>query len=175
MLKWALIIVGVFAAIVMLPIVIGLFLPQSHTASSQIMLNQPADSVWKVIRDFEGYGQWWPNVKSVERTERGGTEVWIQRDLRNQSMPFEVVESSAPNRLVTRIVDDGLPFGGTWTYEVDTASSGSTVTVTEDGEVYNPLFRTISRFVMGHHGTMDGYLRALGQHFGEDVQPMHID
>ncbi len=175
MLKWALIIVGVLAALVVLPILIGLFLPQGHSASSSITIRQPQDSVWKVIRNLEGYAAWWPNIKSVERVERGGREVWMQRDKRNQPLPLEVLESVPPSRMVTKIADDNLPFGGTWTYEVVDVPEGSIVTVTEDGEVYNPLFRTISRFVMGHHATMDSYLRALGQQFGENVEPTHIN
>ena len=31
----------------------------------------------------------------------------------------------------------------------------------EDGEVYNVIFRFMSRFVLGHYATMDGYLRNL--------------
>lgn len=174
MLRLVLIITGALVAIIMLPILIGLFLPQHHHAASTVVLKQPPDSVWKVIRNFGAYAEWWPNVKSVERSDRGDTEVWIQRDKHNQPMPLAVVESAAPTRLVTRIADDKLPFGGTWTYEIAAAPAGSKITVTEDGEIYNPLFRTVSRFVMGYHGTMDGYLRALGRRLGEDVEPRHV-
>ena len=44
----------------------------------------------------------------------------------------------------------------------------------EDGEVYNPIFRFVSRFVMGHHATMDRYLRNLGRKFGGEQQPVHV-
>jgi hypothetical protein len=63
---------------------------------------------------------------------------------------------------VTRIADPHLPFGGTWTYEVAPAvGGGSTLTITENGEVYNLVFRFISRFVMGYTATIDRYLEAL--------------
>jgi hypothetical protein len=35
--------------------------------------------------------------------------------------------------------------------------------ITEDGEVYNPVFRFVSRFVMGHTATMDKYLADVGK------------
>ena len=35
--------------------------------------------------------------------------------------------------------------------------------ITENGEVYNPLFRFMSRFVFGHTATIDKYLEDLGQ------------
>ena len=45
------------------------------------------------------------------------------------------------------------------------------VTITEHGEVYNPIFRFISKYIMGHNGTMDAYLTALGMKFGTPVVP----
>ena len=43
--------------------------------------------------------------------------------------------------------------------------------MTERGEVKHPLFRVISRFVIGHTRTIDGYLRDLAASFGEDAEP----
>ncbi len=40
------------------------------------------------------------------------------------------------------------------------APNGTTLTITEDGEVYNPIFRFMSRFVFGHEATMATYLSA---------------
>ncbi len=175
MIKWVLILGGILATLVIVPIVIGMLLPQSHVASSSITLEQSPDTVWAVIRNFDGYPDWWSFVQGMERRDsESGAEIWLQTDQRGQVMPYEVLESVAPERLVTKIADDNLPFGGTWTYLVDPSNGGSRVTITEDGEVYNPFFRFVSRFVMGHHGTMDGYLKALGRHLGEDVNPVHI-
>jgi hypothetical protein len=44
------------------------------------------------------------------------------------------------------------------------------VRITENGEVYNPLFRFVSRYVIGHNRTIDAYLRALGQATGQEVR-----
>jgi hypothetical protein len=62
---------------------------------------------------------------------------------------------------VSRIADKKLPFGGTWTYELKAADRGTALTIREDGEVYNPVFRFVSRYVFGHYATLDGYLKAL--------------
>ena len=43
--------------------------------------------------------------------------------------------------------------------------------MTERGEVKHPLFRVISRFVIGHTRTIDGYLRDLAASFGENAEP----
>jgi hypothetical protein len=87
---------------------------------------------------------------------------------------FETVESTAPTGLVTRIADLSLPFGGSWTYELEPDGDGCVVTVTEHGQVRNPAFRFMSRFVLGHTATIDGYLTALGTRFGEQVEPGEV-
>jgi hypothetical protein len=61
-------------------------------------------------------------------------------------------------------------FGGTWTIAIDTVlPSGSSVTITEDGWVANPIFRIVSRFVMGHHATMDGMLKKIAAGLNEQA------
>jgi hypothetical protein len=77
-----------------------------------------------------------------------------------------------PRRLIGRIADPSLPFGGSWTYDVVREGAGSRVMITEDGVVRNPVFRFMSRFVFGHHATQEAYLRALGRKFGHDATPV---
>ncbi len=173
--KWLLIAALILLAFVVVPVIVGYALPRDHVASSSISLGRSPDSVWAVVRDFAGYGNWWGYVERMERQQEGDREVWLQYDTRNQMIPYEVMESVPPRRLVTRIVDDGLPFGGTWTYEIGASQAGSTVTITEDGQIHNPIFRLVSRWVLGYHATMDGYLTALGERFGETVTPVHLD
>ena len=63
--------------------------------------------------------------------------------------------------MVTRIADPHLPFGGTWTYEIAPTATGSSLTITENGEIYNPVFRFIARYIQGYTATIDNYLKAL--------------
>jgi hypothetical protein len=50
--------------------------------------------------------------------------------------------------------------------------AGSRVRITERGEVYNPVFRFMSRFVMGHSATARAYLMSLGRKYGAEVAPV---
>jgi hypothetical protein len=36
--------------------------------------------------------------------------------------------------------------------------------------VGNPIFRFVSRYVMGHHATMDGMLKEVAKKFGEQPE-----
>ena len=87
--------------------------------------------------------------------------MWRESDQHGQKITFEAMESIPPRRLVTRIADGNLPFGGSWTYESAPSGEGCSVTSTEEGEVYNPIYRFVSRFVLGHTATLEAYLKAL--------------
>ncbi len=38
---------------------------------------------------------------------------------------------------------------------------GSELTIVEEGEVYSPLFRFVSKFIIGQASTVEKYLKAL--------------
>jgi hypothetical protein len=79
-------------------------------------------------------------------------------------MPLETVERRENERLVRKIADPKLPFGGVWIIELERDGSGTTVvTVTEDGEVYNPFFRLISRYFVDQSASIEEYLDGLSK------------
>lgn len=173
--KWVVMIGGGALALVALITLIGAFVPREHRATSTVVLHQPVDSVWKVVRDLGGVPAWWPEIKeSVRLPDKDGHEVWRQK-MSGWDVPLIVIESTAPRRLLTQIdTSAGGAFGGTWTYELTPDSgAGTKISVTEAGWIGNPIFRTLSRFVFGYYGSLDGYLRALGKRFGETVEPVH--
>src|SRR5262245_1052169 len=157
--KWILIGAFVLAGVLIVVVVIGALLPKQHVASRSITLNASPEAVWSLI---SGPPTWRPDVKSYEELPpHDGHRMWRETDKHGQTITYEAVESSAPRHLVTKIADPKLPFGGTWTYEITQNGAGSSLTITENGEVYNPVFRFVSRFVMGHTATIDAYLKAL--------------
>jgi hypothetical protein len=114
----------------------GAALPTAHVASRSRRLSARPDIVWGLINDPVATKGWGDDAKT------------------------EVVEQDAPRLLVTKIVGESA-YGGTWTFEIaPDGHEASTVTITERGEVYNPLFRLVSR-VMGPTRTIDGYLAKL--------------
>jgi hypothetical protein len=94
---------------------------------------------------LQGYPAWWPE----------------------NDVNVEVVEAVPPSRFVTRIVGESA-FGGTWTMEIVPTPTGSRLTITERGEIYNPIFRTLARFVFGYTSTMDACLEAVRKRLSSD-------
>ena len=143
--KWALLVVAGLAALAAIVAIVGAALPRNHVASRTLTTRRPPDDVWKLVADPA-----------------------FAKDASGQDIPVETVESVPPRKLVTRIADPSLPFGGSWTFVIQPAPAGSTLTITEDGYVSNVIFRFVSKFVMGHHGSIDTYLRHVAKRFDEE-------
>jgi hypothetical protein len=75
-----------------------------------------------------------------------------------------------PRKVVTRIDDPDLQFGGSWTFRIDPAPGGSELTITENGEIRNAIFRALARLAFGYESAMNDYLKSLGRKFGETVE-----
>lgn len=167
-------VVGILTALVIvgvgLVVLVGRSLPVDHEVTCTVRLNQPAQAVWDVITGIDELPTWRPGLKKVERLPNDdGAVRWREFD-RQGNVAYEITAADPPKRLVTRITDTGLPYGGTWTWTLEPQADGRTLLrVTENGQIYNLLFRVISRFVVGHATTMRKILAALAAHFGESA------
>jgi len=168
-------VLGILAVLVALVGCVAWFgarLPVAHVATRSIVLPVPPDTVFAAITNFASTPSWRPDVQRVDLVADGpGGHPRFTEISRSGSLTMEVALVEPPARLVTRIVGDDLPFGGAWSYRIDPDGPGSRVTITEHGEVYNPVFRFISRYVMGHATTLETYLKALGAWYGVDAAP----
>jgi uncharacterized protein YndB with AHSA1/START domain len=170
--KWALIVIGVVAAILAIVVIVGALQPRDHVVTMTARIAAPPNAVWTTITDASAFPSWRRDVTSVDRLPVTPTGPSWREHSRSGTLTMVVDSADPPHRLVTHIADVGLPFGGRWIYDIAPDNAGgSFVTITEQGSVYNPVFRFVSRFIMGHTATIDAYLRALGRKFGNEPTP----
>ncbi len=168
--KWLLLIAGVLMVLVVVVVVVGTMLPQKHVAFRSAEFKQSPSAIWEAITKVGAFPSWRNGVKSVEElSSQDGHRSWRETSS-DGAITFEVLQAEPQQLLVTKIVDRSLPFGGSWTYEISPSGTGSILKITENGEVYNVVFRFMSRFVFGHTATIETYLKALGRKFGETVE-----
>jgi len=173
--KWALIIVGALVGLVVLIGLIGAMLPRDHVATMTAVIPASPDEVWATLTDVASYPTWRPDLQRVEVLSQPPAPLSWREHGSQGAMTLAVETFEPPRRMVGRISDENLPFGGAWEYVLspDRADPNKTlVTITERGYVTNPIFRFVSRFVMGHYATLDAYLRALSRKFGSEVAPV---
>jgi uncharacterized protein YndB with AHSA1/START domain len=152
-------------------VMLGAFMPQKHVSTRAAQFHQSPDAIWKAITQYPDFPAWRKDVPRVEMLPPVNNKPsWREYDDHGGSIPYQVLVMVPPRVLVTRIADPKLPFGGTWTYEISPASDGtSRLRITEDGEIYNPIFRVAARYVLGYSRTQEQYLQQLGAKFGENV------
>ena len=145
--KWTAVAASVLVAFVALGALVALIgsrLPRDHVASRTLRLRTTPQEVWTTVLAITTAS----------------------------SVPVDVVEQDPPRRLVTRVKDSEKMFGGTWTILITPDASGSqpasSLAITERGWVANPVFRFVSRYVMGHHATIDSVLTQVAATLHEE-------
>jgi uncharacterized protein YndB with AHSA1/START domain len=167
--KWIIILLALPVLLIGLLAGIGFLIPEKHSATCTATIPATPDEVFRLITDFDGGAKWREGLERVERLDGvNGRASWIEHTDYGP-IALEVVETDAPKRLVTRVADEDLPFGGTWTYTLEADGDHCRVSITEDGEIKNPVFRTFTLFVFGYHRNLGQYLGDVGRHFGADV------
>jgi uncharacterized protein YndB with AHSA1/START domain len=162
MLRWTLYIVLGLGGLVALVAVIGLVLPKGHRASKTTIYAASPDVIFAALSDVARYPEWRSDVKRIEMLPDEGGRRMFREHGGNGVITYRIEELTPASRMVIRIADPSLPFGGTWTHELKPTTSGGTeLTTTEDGEVYNPIFRFMSRFVFSATGTIEKFHAAL--------------
>jgi uncharacterized protein YndB with AHSA1/START domain len=164
-------IVGVIILALLLIALIGSLLPREHSATRSVLLHKSPESVYAVVRDFDSMPKWRADVREVKVTTNREGRVSFREEGKHGAVNYELTEDVTARRMVTRITDTDLGYSGKWTYVFVSESSGTRLTITEDGEVSNVIFRFLSRYAFGHAATIDTYLTSLGKQFGETVTP----
>jgi hypothetical protein len=147
---------------------IGALLPKRHVVSRSAAYRATPDKLFSLIA---GPQNWRPDVLRWENVPDAGGRVLTRETTRDGgTITYELLERVPPTSVKRRIATENLPYSGTWTYSLQSQGGVTTVRITEDGEVYNPIFRFVSRFILGQTRTMDAYLSALGRTTGEAVR-----
>lgn len=147
---------GLIALFVLSLYFYGMAQPEEPAASVTTALGAPPDRVWAVITDYKGIAAWWDQVKAVEEGRLSdGTPVTWNTGADGERIGFVTVDEAPPRRLVRKIVDNGLPFGGEWVFELEPVEGDQTrLTLTERGFIRAPVFRAFAALFMDQQGTM---------------------
>jgi hypothetical protein len=160
--KYLLLLIGVMICIVLIIVILGYLLPVKHTVSMELSLDAGSKEVWQRLRDIKAYPQWRKRLQSVEMQSDNS---WVEVDKRNHRLPLKIVSEEPMQKLVTEINDKNLPFGGTWIFTLRSGNGQTMVTIRENGEVYNPVFRFVSKYIMGHTASIKQYAKDLEESF----------
>lgn len=165
--KALLVIVGVVLIAILAVVVVGFLTPADHQASRTLKTRQTPQAVWDAINDHANEPKWRDDVASVTAAgEQNGKPVWLESYKDGNTVKLATTLSTPPTRMIREIAEEG-PFSGRWEIDITPTPDGSDVKITEIGNVPNPVFRFVSKFVIGHTYQMEKYLTSLARKFGE--------
>ena len=143
-------------------IFVGSKLPETHTASVTDTIPASQQKVWALMTDLESQPRWRTGLKAVKLLpQENGATCWAEVQS-SMTMPLCAEVREAPVRQVVRITDPKLPFGGTWTYVLESAGENATrLTITENGTTGPALWRFVGHYVMGEDGSIKQYIADL--------------
>jgi uncharacterized protein YndB with AHSA1/START domain len=156
--KYLLYAAAALGAVVLIVLLIGWSLPVKHSATSEATFRSSPRALYRLITDVDRFPDWRASVKRVERVPDSAGKKRFREVGSDGTILYEIESSVPDQQLVTRIADRSLPFGGSWTFELIPRGDSTTLRITEHGEVYNPIFRFVSRFIFGHDATIEKYL-----------------
>jgi uncharacterized protein YndB with AHSA1/START domain len=165
---------GLLGVLVAIPVgmtLVGLFLPSVFTATRSVTLPSPPEETFALIADVPGQAAWRKGIERIEPAGGAGDgagATWREVYQGGRSMTLETTASDPPRRLVRTIVAAEGPFRGAWEFTVSGApGGGSELTVTERGEIGNPLVRFASRYMFGREAYLDLYLAEVRARLGD--------
>lgn len=163
----------VLAAITMVMLLFGAvvlaggLLPREHQVARTAVIEASPAAVFGVIAGIEGMAAWHPDVYEVRRlADQAGRPVFREVGAHGP-VTYAVTDTRPPARMVLRIEGAGPGFEGSWSFDLAPDQGRTRLTITERGAIANPVFRFVSRFVVGHATTIDAYLQALARHLGQ--------
>jgi uncharacterized membrane protein len=146
----------------------GLFMPRQHIAMESVVLPVAPEVVYAAVRDIESAPSWRSDLQRVELLpDRGDNRVY--REIGDDgATTFEVTEDRPNERLTTQIADVGRAFSGRWVFQFAPAEGGGTrLTLTEVGDVPNPVLRFFAATLFGWEGSTKRYLADLQAHLAK--------
>ena len=171
--RWLLVALAGVCALALVVFAVGLSRPETHVARTRARYAVAPAVLWATLADVEGWAEWNPEVRSVERLPdwNGHPVVNIVGSWGAARTELTVVDP--PARLRTEM--DAGDFSGSWSYELEPTDDGGTLlTVTEEGRVGSAFLRALMLF-HDEYASMTGFHRALGDRLGEAVKPERAD
>jgi hypothetical protein len=152
---------GVIVLLVAIVVAIGYSLPVKHHGTGDVTTKASPEATFALITNIDAFPTWRTGVTSAKMVPAADGRSRFREVSGNGTITYIIESIDRNHRVVTRIDDKTLPFGGTWTYDIVPTTDGrTTLRITEDGEIYNPVFRFVSRFFLGYDATIRTYLTA---------------
>ena len=173
-LAWLGVAIGALVGAVAAMTLLGWLMPSRYVVSQSFLLPVPVADVWATLADYPGQLAWRRGLTAVDRLpDKGSTGVWRESFGRSTTRST-TIEARSPDWLVRQADEEGGAIRRRWEFALEPVVSprNTRITLTEFGEIRNPLRRFVVRFITGRSTTLKDFLRDLAYRF--DAKPALI-
>ena len=120
---------------------------EQYAVSSMAYYNCDLKKLWDLATDFANQAAWRTGVIKIEKiSDVSGRNIWKEFNSNGQVMKIETSEYSPMRRLVRRLINENEDGEIIWIYDFAEVGEVSTLTVSEQGKLLNPILKLISKF-----------------------------
>lgn len=156
--KWIIIIVVLLVLIVGIVYLMGSLMPVKHQSFVESQVPTKPEKLWKILTTQNEYKNWRKGIKELIVIDDNH---WSELNAHGDMINYRSDWVELNKKLLTVITNDNLPYGGHWEFQIQSINEGCHLRITENGEVYNPIFRFMSKYVFGHEATLKAYMTDL--------------
>jgi hypothetical protein len=157
--KWIFISLGILIVLIAIIYLIGSMMNVKHVASIQREFKKTsADEILATITNYKDYPSWRSGIKELTVDS---VNHWTEKNSHGDKVSYRLEVIDEKGKLITMILNKDLAYGGFWEFTITPIDNGCSVSIVENGEVYNPLFRFMAKYVFGHETTLKNYVNDL--------------
>lgn len=120
---------------------------EQYAVSSMAYYNCDLKKLWDLATDFANQAAWRTGVIKIEKiSDVSGRNIWKEFNSNGQVMKIETLEYSPMRRVVRRLINENEGGEIIWIYDFAEVGEISTLTVSEEGKLLNPILKLISKF-----------------------------
>lgn len=173
--RWPWIVLGVLAGMILLPLLVGTFLPENYDAGLQFTIHRPPEEVWAALSNYEKHPMSGAMMKSVQRLpDENGLPVWVE-EMGETKITVKTLESEAPNYVRRQLQDHVVPMTAVTEIRIEPVEGGSRITATShmtirSGTWHVPIFRVILTLTNGAEKGLKDFFTGIARELGEAPQ-----
>jgi len=142
--------------------IVSKLVSEQYEASSMAYYNCDLKKLWDLVTDSANQAAWRTAIIRVEKlSDISGRNIWKEFNSNGQVMKIETSEYSPMRRLVRRLINENQDGEIIWIYDFAEVGEVSTLTVSEQGKMLNPILKLISKFNSSKSEVLNMYFQDI--------------
>lgn len=170
-------VLGIIAAVVVLPIIIGSLMPTRYVGETKVFLPKSPSEVWSELQDYKSHPMTGKMMKTAEALPESewvsGLPAWMEDMGHGERITVTTVGADPPLQMVREMVSASMPMTSRWDYSLTEVDGGCELTMHGEtnirrGSLMVPIFRVMMVLGGGVKKGLDIQINMVAKTLGVD-------